>query len=151
MLGNTRRTFALVASQYNPDFVQGLVDHAAQEFTRIAPSARLSLYQVPGAFEIPVVIQELAMRADNELDVIVAFGVILQGDTDHAAHIARTVTDSLQQIALATRIPVIHQVLSCQDEAQARVRCLEEEFNRGIEAARAAVSMANIIAQLRGQ
>lgn len=151
VLGSARRTFALVASQYNPEFVQGLVDHAAQEFTRIAPGARLSLYQVPGAFEIPVLIQELIMRPDNEIDVVVALGVILQGDTQHADHIARTVTDSLQQIALSTRIPVIHQVLSCKDEAQAKVRCLEDEFNRGIEAARAAVSMANIVAQVRGQ
>ena len=151
VLGTARRTFALVASQYNPEYVQGLVDHAAQEFTRIAPSARLSLYQVPGAFEIPVLIQELAMLPNNDIDAIVALGVIIQGDTEHANHIARTVTDALQQIALSTRIPVIHQVLSCKDEAQARTRCLDEELNRGIEAARAAVSMANIVSQVRGQ
>jgi 6,7-dimethyl-8-ribityllumazine synthase len=44
---------------------------------------------------------------------------------------------------------VIHEVLTCQDEDQAKVRCLDPASNRGIEAARAAISISNIIAQLR--
>ena len=149
VLGGTRRTFALVASQYNGEFVQSLVDHTATELMRTIPNARLLLHQVPGAFEIPIVVQELASQEGNELAVIIALGVILQGETDHAELLARTVTDALQQIALTNRIPVIHQVLACKDEAQAKVRCLDSEHNRGTEAARAAISMAKIIAQLR--
>ena len=59
VLGGARRTYALVASQYNPEYVQALVDHAAKELMRLVPSARLILHQVPGAFEIPLVVQEL--------------------------------------------------------------------------------------------
>lgn len=149
VLGGARRTYALVASQYNPDLVQGLVDNTATELMRLMPAARLILQQVPGAFEIPLIVQELATKAGNEIDVIIALGVIIQGETDHAEHLGRTVTDALQQIALTTRVPVIHQVLSCKDEAQARVRCLDPEHNRGIEAAHAAINIAGLVAHLR--
>ena len=149
VLGGARRTFALVASQYNPKLVQGLVDHAATELMRLVPNARLILHQVPGAFEIPLVVQELATKPDNEIDAIIALGVIIQGDTGHAELLGNTVTHALQQIMLGTRIPVIHEVLSCKDEAQAKIRCLEEPYNRGTEAAHAAVNIAALITQLR--
>ena len=104
---------------------------------------------VPGAFEIPLVVQELASKEDAEIDAIIALGVILQGDTDHAEFIGRSVTDALQQIALNHRIPVIHQVLSCKDEAQARIRCLDPQYSRGLEAAKAAISISALLAHLR--
>lgn len=149
VLGGSRRTFALVASQYNAEYTQGLVDHAAKELLRVVPNARLILHQVPGAFEIPIVVQELVSKPENEIDAVIALGVILQGETDHAEFIGRSVTDALQQIALVHRIPVIHQVLSCKDEAQAKLRCLDPKYSRGIEAARTAIAMAGLIAQLR--
>ena len=98
------------------------------------------LYEVPGAFEIPLVVQEVAARGG--IDAIIALGVIIEGETAHAALIARTVTDSLQRIALTQRLPVIHEVLLVKNEEQARARCLGPEFNRGMEAARVAVRMA---------
>ena len=149
MLGGARRTFALVASQYNPNFVQGLVDHAATELMTAIPNSRLLLHQVPGAFEIPLIVQELAARAEQEINVVIALGVIIHGDTDHGELLGRTVTDALQQIALSNRIPIIHQVLTCKDEEQAKVRCLEAKYNRGTEAARAAIKMADLLDQLR--
>ena len=149
VLGSAKRTFALVASQYNARYVQGLINHAVEEFARLDPAARVTLHQVPGAFEIPMAAQELLLAPKNEIAVVIALGVILQGDTDHAEHIARSVTETLQQLALAFRIPVINQVLTCRNEEQARVRCLEEKFNRGIEAARAAVGMSEMLAELR--
>ena len=152
VLGGARQTFALVASQYNPEFVQGLVDNTATELMRVMPAARLILQQVPGAFEIPLVVQELAKQAKepgNEVNAIIALGVIIQGETDHAEHLGRTVTDALQRIALETGVPVVHQVLSCKDEAQAKVRCLDPEHNRGIEAAHTAINIAGLLAHLR--
>lgn len=149
LLGTTRRNFALVASQYNAEFVQGLIDYTAKELMRLAPHSHVALHQVPGAFEIPVVVQELALRKENEIDAIIALGVIFQGETAHAEHLGRSVTDALQRIALETRVPVIHQVLSCRDEEQAKVRCLDPKLNRGLEAAQAAVGIANLLARLR--
>ena len=149
VLGGSRRTFALVASQYNPKFVQGLVDHTATELMRLVPNARLILHQVPGAFEIPLVVQELTTKPENEIDAVIALGVIIQGDTSHAELLASSVTHALQQIMLATRIPVIHEVLSCKDESQAKIRCLEDPYNRGTEAAHAAINIAALVTHLR--
>ncbi len=142
-----RRTFAMVASQYNPIFVQGLIDSAKGEFEAISPNAHLVQHEVPGAFEIPLVVQEIASRGG--IDAIIAFGVIIHGETQHADLIARTVTEALQQIALKFRVPVIHEVLLVQDEEQARQRCIESKLNRGIEAARAAVRMAQVVSELK--
>ncbi len=142
-----KRNFAIVASLFNGDYVQGLVDHASHELRKLAPSANISLHQVPGAFEIPVVIRELAVQ--KRADAILAIAVILQGDTKHAEHLSRSVTDALQQIAITHGVPVINAVLSLDTELQARERCLEERINRGTEAARAAVEIANVMGELR--
>ena len=145
-----KRTFALVASRYNVLYVQGLVDHAAAELREVVPDAEVLYFQVPGAWEIPVVAQELALRTgEHKVDAILALGVIIQGETGHADHLGRSVTDALQQIALRARVPVIHQVLSVKDEDQARVRCLGKEHNRGTEAARAALDMVRLMAELK--
>src|SRR6266513_1384973 len=100
-----RRAFALVASQFNPEYVQGLVTHATNELHRLAPHNTLSLYQVPGAFELPIVVKELA--AQKEVDAIIAVAVILKGKTDHAENLSRSVTNALKQIALEHGVPVI--------------------------------------------
>jgi 6,7-dimethyl-8-ribityllumazine synthase len=142
-----RRRFAIVASQFNSEYVQGLVDHTVRELRNVAPAAVFDLHQVPGAFEIPIVVRELARQ--KRADAIIALGVILEGKTDHAKHIAASVTEALQRIAIEDGVPVIHAVLSLKTETQARERCLEEEMNRGTEAARAAIQMANILGDLR--
>lgn len=144
-----RRSFAIVASQYNPEYVQGLVDSVWRELESIAPKSTLSIVEVPGAFEIPVVLQEVAARGG--VDAIIALGVIIKGQTAHADLIGRTITDSLQDIALRFRIPVIHEVLLVENEEQARVRTLEGNFNRGVEAARAAVRVAEAMTELKGK
>ena len=144
-----KRHFPIVASQFNPTYVQGLVDHAVSELRLLIPSATTTLLQVPGAFEIPLVVRELAMQKRG--DAIIAIGVILKGKTDHANNLSRSVTDALQRIAIGHGVPVINAVLSFDDENQARERCLENEINRGTEAARAAVEIANVIAKLRNR
>lgn len=144
--GESKRSFMIVASQFNAEYVQGLVDHASQELRTLAPGASIALQRVPGAFEIPVVAREFAQG--EETDVIIACGVILKGETDHAENLGRSVTDALQRIAVDNGVPIINAVLTFDDEAQARERCLENQINRGTEAARAAVEMANVMSDL---
>src|SRR6059058_4940410 len=143
----TKRTFHIVASQFNARYVQGLVDHAEKELRALAPNAAISIQRVPGAFEIPVVVRELASQEKS--DAIIACGVILKGKTNHAQNLSRSVTDALQRIATGHGVPVINVVLSFDDETQARERCLENEINRGTEAARAAVKIADVMSRLR--
>src|SRR5437660_8853746 len=118
------------------------------ELRTLAPDANISRRRVPGAFEIPVVGRELAAR--NKADAIIACGVILQGETSHAQNLSRSVTDALQRIAVEHSVPVINVVLSFDNEAQARARCLENKINRGAEAARAAVEIAQTLSEIRG-
>ncbi len=73
-----RRTFAIIASQYNSEFVNGLVDHTRRELEAISPSFNVLTYEVPGAFEIPLVAQEVATRGD--VDAMIALGVIIEGE-----------------------------------------------------------------------
>ena len=80
---------------------------------------------------------------------IIACGVILQGETSHAQNLSRSVTDALQRIAVDHAVPIINVVLSFDNESQARERCLENKINRGTEAARAAVKIANVMSKLR--
>jgi 6,7-dimethyl-8-ribityllumazine synthase len=144
-----KRNFVIVAGQINAEFVQGLVNHATEEFRAVAPAANVTLHQVPGAFEIPIVVRELAIKAKP--DAIIAMAVILKGQTQHAENLSRSVTDALQRIAVSHGVPVINVVLALDDENQARERCLENEINRGTEGARAAVEIANVMAKLRGK
>ena len=143
----TKRVFVLVASQFNAKYVQGLAAHCTDELGKLSPASSVTLHRVPGAFEIPIVVRERARQGN--VDAIVALGVILQGETAHAQHLGQVVTQALQQISLEHGVPVIHAVLSLKNEEQARKRCLEDEINRGTEAARAAVEMANLLAKLR--
>ena len=142
-----KRKFIIIASQFNAPYVQGLVDHADTELRTLAPDAAISVQRVPGAVEIPVVVRELASQA--KADALIACGVILKGKTDHAQNLSRSVTDALQRIAVGHGVPVINAVLSFDNETQARERCLENKINRGTEAARAAVEMADVMSKLR--
>lgn len=146
-LDKGKRTFEIVASQFNAQYVDGLVDHAVEELRAMASDAKILIHRVPGSFEIPVVVRELARK--KTADAIIACGVIMQGETDHAKNLSRSVTDALQQIAVDCGVPVINVVLSFDSEAQARKRCLENQINRGTEAARAALEIASVMSNLR--
>lgn len=146
-VAKTKRTFQIVASRFNAQYVDGLIDHATKELRALSPGAMISLHRVPGSFEIPVVVRKLATQ--NKAEAIIACGVILQGETNHAQNLSRSVTDALQCIAIEQGVPVINVVLSFDNENQARARCLENKINRGTEAARAAVEIANVMADLR--
>ncbi|PAW75222.1 MAG: 6,7-dimethyl-8-ribityllumazine synthase [Pedosphaera sp. Tous-C6FEB] len=139
--------FAIVASQYNARYVDGMVRAAKAELKQ-AGAAEIKVVRVPGAFEIPVVAGALARQSGN-WDAVICLGVILQGQTSHAEHVGEAVTQALAQLAVATGVPMIHEVLVFTEESQARVRCLSKDFNRGAEAAQTALKMAQVMSELR--
>jgi 6,7-dimethyl-8-ribityllumazine synthase len=94
-----------------------------------------------------VVVREVARR--KKADAVIACGVIMQGETNHAKNLSRSVTNALQRIAVDYGAPVINVVLSFDNEDQARARCLENRINRGTEAARAALEIASVMSELR--
>ncbi len=146
-IGAAKRHFPIVASQFNQVYVRGLVDHFTAELRGLAPAATVAVHQVPGSFEIPVVVRELASQKRS--DAIIAIGVILKGETNHADNLSRSVTEALQRIAISDGVPIVNVVLTFDTEAQARERCLEDKINRGTEAARAAVEISSVMSKLR--
>jgi 6,7-dimethyl-8-ribityllumazine synthase len=146
---SSKRTFAIVASRYNQQYVDAMVGAAQEVFRRAG--GKVQIVRVPGAFEIPVAVARLARKATagkQKIAAIICLGVILRGETVHAAHIGQAVTDALMRLQLRHEIPVIHEVLLLENEQQARVRCLGKKHNRGAEAAETALAMAEVIALL---
>ena len=139
--------FAIVASRYNDRYVTALLRGAQTELRQAQATARV--VRVPGAYEIPVVAKALARRAGTQLDGIICLGVILRGETAHAAHIGEAVSTALMQIQLEHEMPVIHEVLLLENVDQARKRCLDPRHNRGREAAQTALAMAAVMRSLR--
>lgn len=139
-------SYAIVASKFNEVFVQSLVDNAHSELSALEPKANIVLIWTPGAFEIPLFVQAAAEL--KRFQAIIALGVILEGETLHAHLIAEAVSRALLEISLKHKLPVLHGVLLLKDEAQAKARCMGTEHNRGVEAARAAVSAARKLPEI---
>jgi 6,7-dimethyl-8-ribityllumazine synthase len=149
-------TFAIVASLYNSRYVDAMLQAAVQELNR-AGAKQVRIIRVPGAYEIPVVVARLAREASSSrssrrkaaaLSAVICLGVILRGETTHAAHIGEAVSRALMDIQVRCEVPVIHEVLLLENEAQARVRCLGSKHNRGTEAAHTALRMAQVFREL---
>jgi hypothetical protein len=88
--------FAIVASEYNPEFVQGLVNNTCRELYKIEERSAVELFSAPGSFEIPVVADMVASLRRH--DVVIALGVLLQGKTRHADLIAESVANANARI-----------------------------------------------------
>jgi len=143
--------FAIIASRYNARYVDSMLKAAKAELKR-AGAKTIEIIRVPGAFEIPVVAARLARRGCREpgsgqlgFSAIICLGVVLRGETVHAAHIGESVSRALMEIQVRHEVPVIHEVLLLENEQQARVRCLGQTHNRGAEAARTALTMAVVM------
>jgi len=139
---------AIVASAYNADYVDGMLDAALATLAE-AGVGEVEIVRVPGAFEIPVVAAALARRKRQRPNAVICLGVILRGQTTHAEHIGQNVSRLLGDLAIETGVPIIHEVLLLETKAQAKARCLSAKTNRGAEAAHTALVMAVVMRELR--
>ncbi len=136
---------SIVASSYNEELVEPMVERTLREIQLIDPSTKIEVVHTPGSFEIPFLAAQVIRR--RKPDAVICLGVILRGETSHADFVAASVSDTLCRLSVETNTPVIHGVLLLDDESQAQERCLGEEFNRGTEAVRTAIE---IIRESRG-
>lgn len=145
--GNGAR-IAIVRSAFNDGIVEGLVDGAmaALREAGVTPG-QVQVFEAPGAFELPLAASAAART--KRFDAIVALGAVIRGDTDHYEHICRAATDGLARVALDTGVPVGFGVLTAHNEEQARARSRPGPENKGAEAARAALAMAETLRSMR--
>lgn len=105
--------------------------------------------RVPGAFEIPLVAQTMAKA--GHVDAVICLGAVIRGDTPHFDYICAEVSRGIGQVALDTAVPIIFGVLTTETVAQAEERADPTKFNRGGEAAKAAIEMVRVMRMIRGE
>jgi len=143
---NRHGSFDIIASRYNARYVDAMLAAAEGVLTK-AGVKKVRVVRVPGAFEIPAVAARLALSRPP-CSAIICLGVILRGQTTHAQQIADAVSMALAQLQIQHALPVIHEVLLLENEAQAAARCLDQKHNRGAEAAQTALEMARVMETL---
>jgi 6,7-dimethyl-8-ribityllumazine synthase len=140
--------FAVIASRFNDEIVDGLLRGALECLTRHgAEDDAISVYRVPGAFEIPTLARMLI--DDGGLDAVIALGCLLRGDTPHFDFISAQVTNELSRVSIDAQFPVAFGVITCNTREQAVERSSPGSGNKGWEAALAAIEMANLWRELR--
>jgi 6,7-dimethyl-8-ribityllumazine synthase len=141
--------FAVVAARFNALVVEPLVAGALDALKRhgVAEDA-VDLVRVPGSFEIPLVAQRLA--GSKKYAAVICLGCVIKGDTDHYDFVAGEAAGGVGRAALATGVPVIFGVLTCDTLEQALHRAGGKAGNKGTEAAATAVEMVNLFRQLPG-
>ncbi len=141
--------FALVAARFNSAIVDQLVAGALDGLKRhgVADDA-IDLVRVPGSFEIPPVAKRLA--GSGKYAAVICLGAVIRGDTDHYDHVAGAAAGGVAEAALATGVPVIFGVLTCDTLEQALNRAGAKAGNKGFDAAVAAIEMVNLLKQLPG-
>ncbi len=137
----------IVVSRFNDLFTKELVSGSVDCLVRHGVAEKdVVLAWVPGANEIPMVVQKLAVK--GRIDAVIALGVVIQGATPHADLINSQVSRSLAGIAQESHIPVINAVVCADNIEQAIERCGTKAGNKGWSGALAAIEMANLYQQM---
>jgi len=141
------KRIAIAVSRFNEEVTSRLLASCLRTFAQEGWSARqLKVVHVPGGYELPWAVQELARSGRYE--AVVALGCVLKGRTPQNDHISRSLVVSLHRIGLDTRVPVILGVLTPNTWAQALART-KGALDRGKEAALAALEMAALREEFR--
>ena len=135
--------FAIVASRWNELISARLVEGALDSLKRLgAKDANVSVYRVPGAFEIPLLALRLAQS--RKFDAVICLGTIVRGQTPHFDYIASEVTRGISYAGLTSGLPVVFGIVTADTVDQAIDRAGVKLGNKGFEAAMTAVELVNL-------
>ena len=139
--------FAIVVARFNGFIVESLLEGAIDTLKRsgVAESA-ITVVRVPGAFEVPVVVQGLAQTGNYS--AVIALGAVIRGATPHFDIVANESAKGLSAIALDHGIPIINGILTTDSIEQAIERAGTKAGNKGSEAAAGAIEMVNLMSQI---
>ena len=139
---DSRKRFAVVASRFNTEVTDRLLASCLKTLrAHGVPERSVKVVRVPGGFELPWAVAELARS--KRFDAVVALGCVLRGSTPQNDHISRATVAHLQRVSLDSRVPVVLGVITPNTWAQAVART-KGAFDRGKEAAEAALAMAEL-------
>ena len=139
--------FAIVAAKFNTEITTKLHESCVETLKHagVAPD-KIDTVWVPGSYELPWAVNEMALSGRYE--AVIAIGCIMKGQTPQNDHIAASVAQSLQDIAVATRIPCVFGVITPLTEKQAVART-KGDMDRGKEAAEVALAMGRLRRELK--
>ncbi len=138
-----RRAVGIVVSRFNGEVTGRLLDSALEELeARGVDAGSITVMPVPGAFELPLA--AMALAKTRRFACIVALGCVIRGDTPHFDYVASEAASGLQLAAIETGVPVSFGVLTLDRADQAAPR-----FDKGAEAVRTALEMADLFSNLR--
>jgi len=152
--------FAIVVSRFNQSVTSRLLEGAIDTLTANGVADdQIDVAWVPGAFEIPTIAGQLA--DSGRYVAVICLGAVIRGETTHDQHINRAVSTALAEIGVHYGLPVMFGVLTCDTLEQAVARSggnsattgkdvSEKKIgNKGVDCAKAALEMVNLMAQLR--
>lgn len=141
---DSRDRFAIVVAEWNRSITTKLLEGALATFSAAGVlDANIDVAWVPGAWEIPIVARRLARG--HSYAAVISLGAVIRGETTHDQHINRAVSLALQEIALATDVPMIFGILTCESMEQAIHRAGGNVGNKGAECAEAAVKLIGLL------
>jgi 6,7-dimethyl-8-ribityllumazine synthase len=139
--------FALVAARFNDSIVENLVRGAVDALLRHGASEKqIELIRVPGAFDLPLVVRRAA--ASRRFDAVIALGAVIRGATPHFDLVAGQCAAGLARASEETGVPVAFGVLTTDTIEQAVERSGTKAGNKGVDAALAALELANLLRRM---
>lgn len=129
----------IVMSRFNLPICEGLLSACVDELKRLGVAdADMAIANVPGALEIPLVLQTMAQS--GSFDALVALGAVIRGETYHFEVVSNDACRAIMEVQLDTGVPIANGILTCETDGQAEVRMQP----KGADCAQAAVEMANL-------
>lgn len=139
--------FGIVAARFNEFITNKLVSGALDALQRHgADVENIELAWVPGAFEIPLIAQKMALS--KRYDAVICLGAVIRGATPHFDYVSSEVSKGIANVGLQTSTPVIFGVLTTDSIEQAIERAGTKAGNKGFDAAVTAIETANLFRQL---
>lgn len=146
----TGMRIAIVVARFNEAVSERLLQGALDALVRHgAAEDDVTVYWVPGSFEIPLAAREVA--AAGQVDAIVCLGAVIRGETGHYDLVAGEAGRGVASVALEQRVPCTLGILTTETMEQAVDRAGGKHGNKGAEAAVTAIEMASLIRSVRGE
>ncbi|MGH9328718.1 MAG: 6,7-dimethyl-8-ribityllumazine synthase [Terriglobia bacterium] len=142
-----RLRIAVIRAEYNPEITRSLEAKCLEGLKEAGVLARqIECFTVPGCFEIPLLAQKLAAR--KRYAVLIALGAIIRGETIHFELVANECARGIMEVSLNHNVPIIFEVLAAEKRGDALRRAGNNRFNKGFEAAGAALSMLRTLSRI---